>query len=257
LGAYALNANTSGSYNTASGYQSLHSNETGYRNEASGAWALQFNTTGHDNTAAGQGALLSNTSGSYNIGLGENAGASVTTGNDNIEIGNSGAAADNKIIRIGTPATQLSTYIAGISSAKVTGSAVYVTSSGQLGVLASSERYKTAIASMGPSSEKLQQLRPVTFRLKTDRQGTTQYGLIAEEVAKVYPELVIRNDAGKIEGVRYEELAPMLLNEAQQQQMTIAAQAAEIKDMRQELGELNEFKRSMQAALLNLQAKDK
>jgi hypothetical protein len=86
---------------------------------------------------------------------------------------------------------------------------VYVTASGQLGVLASSERYKTHIADMGRSSRNLKNLRPVTFELKTDAQRSTQYGLIAEEVAKVYPDLVVRNDKGRIEGVRYEELAPM------------------------------------------------
>ena len=94
--------------------------------------------------------------------------------------------------------------------------AVYVTSTGRLGVLASSERYKTAIAPIGDSTEKLRQLRPVSFHLKSDPKGAIQYGLIAEEVAKVYPELVIRGEKGRIEGVRYDELAPMLLNEMQQ-----------------------------------------
>jgi len=132
----------------------------------------------------------------------------------------------------------------------VTGGAVYVTATGQLGVLASSERYKTRVVSMGASSEKLAQLRPVMYRLKTDRKGQTQYGLIAEEVAKVYPELVIHGDKGQIEGVRYEELTPMLLNELQQQQGRlvkqqgqIAEQQAELQDMRSQLGEL---RRAMQ-----------
>src|SRR5580700_626913 len=96
-------------------------------------------------------------------------------------------------------------------------------SSGRLGVLASSERYKTSIKPIG-STAKLEQLRPVTFHLKNDPQGAVQYGLIAEEVDQVYPELVIRDDAGKIQGVRYDELAPMLLNEMQQQQRKIEAQ---------------------------------
>ena len=170
-------------------------------------------------------------------------------------------ASRNAVIRIGTGAA--ATYISGISNAKVTGSAVYVTSTGQLGVQASSERYKTAIASMGSNSSKLAQLRPVTFRLKTDPEGVTQYGLIAEEVAKVYPELVIHDAAGKIEGVRYEELAPMLLNEAQQEHQTvasqaqklatqdkqIAAQAAQLRAMKQQLAQ-------MQVALGLLQNKD-
>jgi hypothetical protein len=112
--------------------------------------------------------------------------------------------------------------------------------SGKLGVTVSSERYKTAIAAMGVNSAKLQQARPV----------------IAEEVAKVYPELVIRNEAGRIDGIRYDELAPMLLNELQQQQRKIDAQAAEIRDLKQQLAELKGLKQDLHAALLNLQAKD-
>ena len=126
-------------------------------------------------------------------------------------------------------------------SLHVTGAAVYVTSTGQLGVLASSERYKTAVTSMGSRTEKLRQLRPVTFHLKTDPKGDVQYGLIAEEVAKVYPELVIRDSAGRVEGVRYEELAPMLLNEVQRQ-------AVELREMRQQVG-------ALEAALIDLQTR--
>jgi hypothetical protein len=151
-------------------------------------------------------------------------------------------AGESGIIRIGTPSTQITTYIAGIENAKVTGSPVYVTASGQLGVLASSERYKTAIAPMGAETEKLQELRPVSFHLKSDPRGAVQYGLIAEEVAKVYPELVIRDQAGTIQGVRYDELAPMLLNEVQKQ-------AAEIRELKKLVTE-------MHADLLKLQAKD-
>jgi hypothetical protein len=248
-GSNSLSSNTTGSYNTAAGFQSLISNTTGYRNEADGAWALQSNTIGHDNTALGQGALLSTTSGSYNIGVGENAGYYVTTGNNNIEIGNFGSPADARVIRLGKQSVHLATYIAGVSGTHVTGSAVYVTSTGQLGVLASSERYKTAIAPMARNTEKLKQLRPVTFHLKTDPKGEVQYGLIAEEVAKVYPELVIRDGAGKIQGVRYEELAPMLLNEAQQQEQQIAFQAVEIRQLKEQLQRLD-------TVVLKLQSKD-
>jgi hypothetical protein len=138
-----------------------------------------------------------------------------------------------------------------------------VTSSGQLGVLASSERYKTAIAPMGGNTEKLAQLRPVTFHLKSDPGGAVQYGLIAEEVDKVYPELVIRDDAGQIQGVRYDELAPMLLNvvQKQQQKMTaqdaaIEAQAAEFRAMKVQLAELAKQNRELQAALAPPPAQD-
>ena len=95
----------------------------------------------------------------------------------------------------------------GIVNTQITGSAVYITASGQLGVLASSERYKTAVTPLGPNTEKLQQLRPVSFHLKSEPEGAVQYGLIAEEVDKIYPELVIRDEAGRIQGVRYDELA--------------------------------------------------
>ena len=143
------------------------------------------------------------------------------------------------------------------------GSAVYVTSTGQLGVHNSSERYKTAIAPMGANTEKLKQLRPVTFHLKSDPDGAMQYGLIAEEVDKVYPELVIHDAAGKIQSVRYDELAPMLLNEVQQQARKIDAQdktnadqAAEISDLKQQAAELNDLKQEMRAALVALKVKD-
>jgi hypothetical protein len=116
----------------------------------------------------------------------------------------------------------------------VTGAAVYVTASGQLGVLASSERYKTAIASLGAGTDKLGRLRPVSFHLKSDPTGAVQYGLIAEEVDKVYPELVVRDSAGMSQGVRYDELAPLLLSEIQRQrrQLKVAAANAAFQEHR-------------------------
>jgi hypothetical protein len=143
----------------------------------------------------------------------------------------------------------------------VTGSTVVVSSTGQLGVTVSSERFKTAIAPMATASEKLQQLRPVTFELKSDATGTRQFGLIAEEVAKVYPELVVRDASGRIDGVRYEEFAPMLLNEMQKEQHKIAAQGAEILDLKQQqlrtqqqMAELKAFNQATQVALRTRQA---
>jgi hypothetical protein len=157
------------------------------------------------------------------------------------------------VIRIGTQGTQTKTYVAGISDAQITGAAVYVTSSGRLGVLASSERYKTAITPMGANTEKLPLLRPVSFHLKSDPAGAVQYGLIAEEVDKVYPELVIRDDTGKIQGARYDELAPMLLNQMQHERKETTAkfnaQGMEIRDLKKLVVE-------MRAGLLKLQAKD-
>jgi hypothetical protein len=205
----------------------LYDNTTGFHNTATGAEASFSNTSGTINTAIGYGALFSNTTGSNNIAVGNDAGYNLTDGANNIDIGNEGVAGESGHIRIGTASTQTTTYIAGIENTKVTGSAVYITAGGQLGVLASSERYKTGIAPMGEGTTRLQELRPVSFHLKTDLNGPVQYGLIAEEVATIYPELVIRDATGNVQGVRYEELAPMLLNEVQKQ-------AAEIRALKQQ-----------------------
>ena len=243
MGVQALYSNTTADNNNAMGFGALFKNTTGFGNSAVGSQALYDNTTGYLNDAIGYLALNHNTTGFSTVAIGVEAGFNQTTGHDNIYISNSGVAAEIGVTRIGTPSTQTSAYIAGIENSKVTGSAVYVTSGGQLGVLASSERYKTAIVPLGDANtEKLKQLRPVSFHLKTDPKGAVQYGLIAEEVDKVYPELVIRDNAGKIQGVRYEELAPMLLNE-------VKHQAAEIRDLEKLVAE-------MQAGLLKLQAKD-
>jgi hypothetical protein len=131
----------------------------------------------------------------------------------------------------------------------VTGAAVYVTSSGQLGVLASSERYKTDIKTIADETTRLELLRPVSFKLKTDPKGAVQYGLIAEEVDKVFPELVIHNGDGRIEGVRYEELAPMLLSQVQQQQKQIADQSKMLAELRQQLAAVTELKQQVAALM--------
>jgi Chaperone of endosialidase len=253
VGYEALGQNTGGGDNTAVGQQALYSNTGGLFNVAVGQGALQANLNGSSNTAVGETALLNSTGGG-NIAIGEKAGLSLTTGNSNIYIGNSGTD-ESDTIRIGG-SVQTATYVAGIYGSHVTGSAVYVTSSGQLGVLASSERFKTAIAPMGGETAKLQQLRPVTFQLKTDSAGTRQYGLIAEEVAKVFPELVIRDDGGNIQGVRYEELAPMLLNELQIQEQKIAAQDQRAATQDVEISHLKTQLADIHAALLTLQSKD-
>jgi hypothetical protein len=274
MGYAALFENTAGYRNNAVGSQAMYHNQIGYANNAQGYMALFQNTSGNFNDAVGYLALYNSASGNNNIAIGEYAGYNLTSGGDNIYIGHHGEATESGIIRIGTPGTQTETYITGIESAKVTGSAVYVTSSGQLGVLASSERYKTAVTPMGANTRKLQQLRPVRFHLKADPNGAMQYGLIAEEVNKVYPELVIRDDTGRIQGVRYDELAPMLLNEMQRQQRINNAQAAEIRDLRQQrqtqlaaqaehtasqdaqIRDLKKLVVEMQAGLLKLQAND-
>ena len=252
----ALYSNTTGTYNTASGAGALYHNLSGQQNTASGVYALHNNRSGNSNTSIGVDALYSNTSGASNIAQGYKAGYNLTTGNYNIDIGNLGVAGESGVIRIGTSAQQVQTFIAGINNSTVTGAGVVVDPvTGQLGVLASSERFKTAIVPMGSVTAKLAQLRPVSFRLKSDAKGTRQFGLIAEEVAKVYPELVIRNASGRIDGVRYDELAPMLLNEVQQQQSKIATQSELIRTMQERLTALEGLNRTTLTALRKLQPK--
>ena len=120
----------------------------------------------------------------------------------------------------------------------------------------SSARYKTSIPSMGSNIANLQQLRPVTFQLKSDPQGNLQYGLVAEEVAIVYPELVIRGESGTVDGVRYDELTPFPLNEVVQQQLRVAAQDPRLIELQQQLADLVQTDRMMQSARLKLQARE-
>jgi hypothetical protein len=230
-GRSALESNTTGFNNTASGVEALFSNKTGFHNTASGRNALFNNTTGFDNTASGGGALFRNTIGSGNIAIGVAAGSSLTTGNNNIAIDNFGVADESNTIRIGDSQTR--TFIAGIRGVTTATAAipVLVGTDGQLGTASSSRRVKDDIADMGKASNVLMRLRPVTFHYKTDRnpkKRTLQYGLVAEEVAAVAPNLVALSAKGEIETVYYQHLTPMLLNEYQKQQRTIEAQAARI-----------------------------
>ena len=236
FGTGSLYTNTTGSYNSASGSFGLHDNTTGSSNNSSGYGALYKNTTGVNNNAMGVFAMGSNTIGSNNIAMGQYAGYDSITGSNNIEIGSRGTASDNNVIRIGTPGTQSATYFAGVSGVNVTGGAtVVVNSLGQLGVVSSSRRYKEDIRSMGDASDRLLALRPVTFRYKkADENGQKpeQFGLIAEEVAKVMPELVVYNQKGQPETVAYQTLAPLLLNEVQREHRQVAALQAEVVALR-------------------------
>ena len=142
----------------------------------------------------------------------------------------------------------------------MTGAQVIVTPDGQLGVLASSERYKTDVMPIAGNTDRLAALRPVSFHLKSEPGGAVQYGLIAEEVDKVYPELVIRDAEGRIQGVRYDELAPLLLDQMQKEhaRMTgkIDAQAAEIAALKQKVDEVDDLKRQLAAVIRELQTHD-
>jgi hypothetical protein len=237
----ALLNNSAGSDNTACGSNALMNNATGVSNNAIGARALLVNTTGSFNIASGQDALSRNTTGNSNIGIGVTAGSNATTGSNNIYIANEGVAAEGNTIRIGTSGTQTNTYIAGIVSAGVSGATVQVDSTGHLGIATSSRRFKYDIDDMGEASKDLLQLRPVTFRYKQGQEDGShplQYGLIAEEVAKVYPELVQYSATGEVNTVLYQELPALLLNEAQKQHAQIEAQRNQLKEQAAQLAEL-------------------
>ena len=211
----ALLNNTIGRNNTAEGLQALNNNTMGINNAGVGVNALFSNTTGNLNVALGVNSLQRNTTGSSNIALGVNAGGNLTIGNSNIDIGNAGVAAEANTTRVGTQGTQRRAFIAGINGTAVTGSPVVVNASGQLGVAASSERFKDEIKPMNNVSEAILALQPVTFRYKKtiDPDRVPQFGLVAEEVAKVNPDLVARDAKGEVYTVRYEAVNAMLLNE--------------------------------------------
>jgi hypothetical protein len=239
IGAAALGNNTTGSFNTAIGAGgavaagALGKNTMGGFNTAIGHATLNSNTTGSFNTAIGQSALGENTTGGSNLALGFDAGVNLTTGNNNIDIGNEGVADEAHTIRIGTarepgptppPNFQDRTFIAGINGATASGGvAVFVNADGQLGTLTSSARFKDEIKPMDKASKAILALKPVTFRYKNglDPQRIPQFGLVAEEVEKVNPDLVVRDKEGKPYTVRYEAVNAMLLNEFLKEHSTV------------------------------------
>jgi hypothetical protein len=231
VGGLALLDNTSGSDNTANGVAALTTNTTGSQNAAIGRSALKNNTTGNNNTAVGFSALIHNNTGRSNIAVGFQAGGNLTTGRYNIDIGNLGVASESSTIRIGTTGSQTDAYVAGISGATIpTGVPVIVDTTGHLGTTTSSARFKEAIKPMEKASETILALKPVTFRYKhdLDPEGIPQFGLVAEQVEKVNPDLVARDDQGKPYTVRYEAVNAMLLNEFLKARRQIDAQQKEI-----------------------------
>jgi Chaperone of endosialidase len=240
VGADALRNNSTGSTNTATGAEALLSNTIASSNTAIGHRALANNTTNSLNTAVGAGALAENT-GFNNIALGAGAGANLTTGDSNIYIGNTGVDGDSNTLRIGSEGAQTRTLIAGVNSAVVSGGAVFVNGAGQLGIEISSARFKDEIRPMDKASEAILALRPVTFRYKSeiDPDRTSQFGLLAEEVEKVNPDLIIRDRDGRPHTVRYEQINAMLLNEflkehkkVEDQQNRIEKQGAIIAELK-------------------------
>ena len=206
IGAGTLIGNTA-NQNTATGAGALFNNGTGGNNTANGVYALFYNLEGGDNTAIGIAALLSNTNGSNNVALGSGAGASATTGSNNVYVGAGmqGVAGESDACYIKS--------IFGQTSA--TGIPVLINSNNKLGTTMSSKRFKKEIRPMDKASDALLALKPVTFRYKEeiDPTGTTQFGLVAEQVEKVSPDLVVRDPEGKPYRVRYDQVNAMLLNE--------------------------------------------
>jgi hypothetical protein len=206
IGWQALYFNDAGSFNTANGGFTLFSNIEGGSNTATGYAALSANTSGNANTAIGFEALLNNSNGSSNIAIGSDAGSNVFTANNVTCIGaNVGGADVNNTTWIGN--------VYGVTTQSGMTAPVIVSDTGQLGTVASSERFKKDIATMDNVSEAILSLRPVTFHYNADTKGTPQFGLIAEEVAKVNPALVLPDKEGKPFTVRYEAVNAMLLNE--------------------------------------------
>jgi uncharacterized coiled-coil protein SlyX len=250
VGTVALYGNTAGQFNTAIGSNALDNNNGGSYNTAVGLLALNSNTAGQFNTAIGEGALR-NSTGSYNTALGFSAGSNLTTGSNNIDIGNSGVAGESNTIRIGGNQTAIyfggnNVYMPQIGSFDASaGDPVYILN-GRLGFgdvcppacTTSSERLKDNIKPMDKASEAILALKPVTFRYKKefkkqfDPKGIPQFGLVAEEVQKVNPDLVVRDSQGKPYGVRYDAVNAMLLNEFLKEHRTMQEQKMTISELK-------------------------
>jgi len=243
VGAETLLNNTNGDSNNAVCAYALSGNTIGIFNQAMGVLALSSNLVGSANIAIGDSTLVNLGTGgpsSFNTAIGDFAGGGLTSGSDNIYIGatSGGPAVESGAIRIGDPLFVSGCWIAGIFGNLTPGVPVFINALGKLSTTPSSQRYKEDIKRMDKASEALFALNPVTFRYKKefDATGTPQFGLVAEEVAKVNPDLVYRDNEGKIYSVRYEAVNAMLLNEfikehrtVEKQQATMASQEAQIK----------------------------
>ena len=261
-GAFALFANTTGADNTANGNGALTSNTTGFSNTANGSVALVGNSTGHQNTANGTSALFNNTTGSFNTATGERALLSNTTGNGNTAAGQNALASNttgsfctalgedagfnvstaNNVICIGFGVgganVSNSCYIGSIFGQTSSGGvAVFIDSAGKLGTLTSSRRFKEGIKPMEQASEVLFALKPVTFRYKKEigAAGTSQFGLVAEDVEKVNPDLVVRDKEGNPYSVRYDQVNAMLLNEFLKEHQKMEEQGATIAKQQKQI----------------------
>jgi Chaperone of endosialidase len=225
-GAGALLSNTIGDNHTANGAFALFNNTTGSANTAIGSEALLNNSTGGQNTAVGVGALQNNSIGNGNIALGFAAGTNVTTAQNVICIGSVGQDV-SQTCYIGN--------IFGVTSPG--GAAVFINGAGQLGTTTSSRRYKEEIRPMEQASETLYALKPVTFRYKNsiDPLGISQFGLVAEDVEKINPDLVVRDKEGEVNTVRYDAVNAMLLNEFLKEHKKVEQQSAKLEEQNRKI----------------------
>jgi uncharacterized coiled-coil protein SlyX len=251
IGPSALLSNTVGTINTAIGVGALEDNTTGSGNTTIGTSALLSNTTGGINTAIGVLALYYNTTGYSNTALGRGAGFNVTTAHNVISIG-SDVVGEN---------VSNSCYIGSIfGQTSSGGAAVFINSGGKLGTVTSSRRFKEDIKPMNNASDALLALKPVTFRYKKeiDPQGIPQFGLVAEEVEKVNPRLVVRDKDGKVNTVRYEAVNAMLLNEFLKEHKKVETQQATMRRLSSNAAEqevtISELKKDME--ILTAQLKE-
>jgi len=252
-GVDALFTNTVGNSNTANGGGALFSNTSGFENTAIGDNTLVNNTIGTDNTAVGERALLANINGDNNTAIGTNALAYTTTGNSNVALGvaagfNATTGSNNVYIGVGMQGVageSNACYIASIfGQTSPSGTAVSINSSGKLGTVTSSRRFKDGIRPMEKASEAVFALKPVTFHYKKeiDAAGTSQFGLVAEDVEAINPDLVVHDQEGKPYSVRYDQVNAMLLNEflkehrkVDQQDRTIQEQGATIAELKKQI----------------------
>jgi hypothetical protein len=251
VGAYAMITNSTGIENTALGAEAMFENTNGDCNTAVGWLALGFNSTGSQNTALGASALGGNSTGNNNIAIGNFAGFSLT-GSNNVALANNGIRGESGVMRLGTEGTQTATYIAGIrTSPLAVAVGVGINSSGQLGIRASSVRFKEAVKPMDKASEAILSLQPVTFRYKKtlDPSGQPQFGLIAEQVAKIDPDLVVSEANGKPFSVRYEEVNAMLLNEFLKEHRKVEEQRNKIEKQDAKVQKLEVAVAHLEAAL--------
>ena len=225
-GGLALSSNTTGGSNTANGVEALTNNTIGGQNTADGADALRDNASGNFNTATGFQALANNTTGAGNTALGALAGTAVTTADGVTCIAHGGQNASN---------TTWIGNVFGTTTLSGTTAPVIVSNTGQLGTMSSSRRFKKEITPMDKASESVLALKPVTFHYKNDSTNAPQFGLIAEEVADVTPDLVVRDANGEIYTVRYEAVNAMLLNEFLKEHRKVEKLEATVADLAAQL----------------------